>query len=142
MSTMTTEPIDRISVAETLWAVIGHYKEQEPERKLNIIENPSVGTLATDDHVCALITYTLGSMLKHCLSNKTTDDRIRVICTQHDSTTYKLEVTGAGALIDWFDTIGQKRFGEWATEIGCTLSLDDVEGEGPVVKLLFTVPVI
>lgn len=135
---MGTEPIDRTSVAEALWTVIGHYKDQK--RKLNIVENLSVGTLATDDHVCALITHMLSSMLKHCFSNQAPDDCIRVTCTQHDSITYKLEVTGAGSLIAWFDTTSQRLFGKWVAEIDCTLSING--DDNPVVTLLFPVPSI
>lgn len=136
MTPTTTEPIDRTSVREALWTAIGYYKR----RGLNIIENPSVGTLEADDEVCALITHSLGALLRHCFLNKTLDDRIRVLCTLQSTAIYKLQVTGTGPLIVWYHAIGRELFGKWATDIGCTLRLEEVEGGDPVITLLFPVP--
>lgn len=60
-------------VAPVLWKHIGSYK-----KKLNIVENPSVGTMALPVGVCELIDFALERMLWVALVREA--DRVRVYC--------------------------------------------------------------
>ncbi len=102
MSTTTT---DSQAVGPVLWEQIEPFKpklDTPAEATLNIIENPSVGTLVAPAEICELIGATLKTLLKASLDRGST--RVRVICTVDHSRHLTLEVADDAP---WHDVLAQ-----------------------------------
>jgi hypothetical protein len=79
---------DLESVSAALWKPLRIYKEL-----LNVVENPSVGTLAASSEVCRLLSDVLSLMLYSALEQAS--NSVRVMCTIGCRETLALKIATA-----------------------------------------------
>ena len=91
-----------VTVAPILWKHIKPFKNI-----LNIVENPSVGTLVVPPEIGELIDMTLETMLE--ASQNRGASRVRVICTVDYTRTLHLEVADDAS---WHDMASQFKLSE------------------------------
>ena len=112
---------EKLLVGPILWKHIGPYK-----KKLNIVENPSVGLLAAPSKVCELIDIALEEMLQVTLERGS--ERVRVYCTVIQGNL----VLGVADEGPWYEDDDQLAFAEIISRVrklSGTFNLGKLESE-------------